>query len=1006
MSTRFHRLPALVWALAFFVPASVVLATSVIPSTPEHVRSLDGAWRFKLEQAGGYPEAKVRVNGKPWPIVLPKTMEPFQALDYRENAAWKDLNVPENWEMAGFSPATYNQPDNAIGMYRLEFEVPADWKGRIVKLNFDGVQNAAEVYLNGKPINVDEPSEGRPNYHQGGWDAFQAELTPAVKFGEKNLLAVRVYKNSKAVDLDTGDYFFLGGIHRTVTLFSVPQTHLDDLAVRTKVLPDNDAELRVLLDVINPQGVTASMQLEGEPAVEKKVGNDGKVELFEALKSPKLWSAEHPNLYTLAVDLKDANGQIIEHVTKRIGVREVSIRDGVLLVNNVPVKFTGMCRHDVAPTLGTALNDEMWRKDVSLMKANNINAIRTSHYPYGSGFYDVCDELGMYVMDEVAACWTPTDTNELTPAFAQHARELVRRDKNHPCVIVWAVGNENPKGKNNKVAADEIRKIDPTRPRLVSWDNAEEGNVELDDAHYTPPAEIADTARAPRRSKYPKTYLENPNDWDMRNGADEGSWEPWAMVIDRVWKEVWQDDHIPGSFNWEWSDRAVCDKCPTKLYDYYPATGINLVKVKGLTDAFRNPRAGLYDIKMAYAPVKVSPDVRVEGADAVIHVINYYSFTNLSELKTSWQLLREDKPFESGTATVDLAPRSRGELKIALPAGPLAQAEVLRVIFDHPVTGNVVTYDFRLKPERDTAPKLDAGQLNGVKFPHLNFVPVTYGANPKTGWHAAFRHPGKLINIIVQPPSGPAKWMPVKDDAALYGMPLADVAAMDADLVIEDDPAHAVVGHVHAGLDGGTFFYRVDWTKPDEEPATKPAAIEEASAKPAKGRRNKNASTRPATREARRGVPPQAEDIQELGWVFELPASDDHFSWRRQGYWSYYPPKHIARLYGTATPDSANVDITKVSRPDAFDFDSTKYNCEWATLADAGGTGIAVIFDANARHQVRGGTAANGDRLLVVNQYCCPPRDISSNVVPDQYFTLSRGQSSEGHFVIGTIGAH
>ena len=974
-------------------------ANTIVPSTAGDVKSLDGAWRFKLEQAGGYP-GEVRMGGKPWPIVLPQKFEPFQSLDYREDAAWKDLKVPGNWEMAGFSPATYNQPDNAIGMYRLEIEVPSEWKGRIVKVNFDGVQNAAEVYLNGQPVNVDEPSDGKANYHQGGFDAFQADLTPLVKFGQKNLLAIRVYKNDKEVDLDSGDYFFLGGIHRSVTLFSVPQTHLDDLAVQTKVLPDNDAELRVLLDVIKPQGVIALMQLEGKTTVEKKVGQDGKVELIQALKAPKLWSAEHPNLYTLSVDLKDAEGHVVEHVTKRIGVREISIKDGVLLINNVPVKFTGMCRHEVAPMLGSAVDEATWRKDVSMMKAANINAIRTSHYPDGAGFYDVCDEMGVYVMDEVAACWTPTDTSELTPAFAQHARELARRDKNHPSVIVWAVGNENAKGKNNKVAADEIRKIDPTRPRLVSWRNADEGDVELDDAHYTVPADIATAAREPRRSEYPKIYLENPNDWEMRNGADEGSWELWAMVIDRVWKEVWQDDHIPGSFEWEWSDRAVCDKCTTKLYDYYPATGINIVKVKGLTDAFRNPRAGVYHIKMAYAPVKVSPDVRIDGSDAIVQAINHYSFTNLSELKTHWQLLLDDKPLASGEASVALAPRSRGELRLSLPGQPLAHADALRVSFDHPATGNVATYDLRLKLQRDTAPQLQAAGSIGVKFPHLNFMPVTYGSN-KIGWRTVIRHPGKLVHIIVQPASGLTRWVEVKDDDALYAMPLADVAAMNADLVLADDASQEVVGHVHAGLDGRTFAYRLDWTRRDEEPATQPAAngTTPADAQVGQGANKKRAAKKTATTAV-------AEDVQELGWSFELPAGQDHFSWRRVGYWSYYPPDHIGRLAGTATPDSANVDITKLTRPDAFDFNSTKYNCEWATLADADGHGLGVVFASDGRHQVRAGTAADGNRLLIVNKYCCPPRDISSNVVWDQYFTLSRGQTVDGRFEVGLIGAH
>src|SRR5262249_25971026 len=159
----------------------------------------------------------------------------------------------------------------------------------------------------------------------------------------------------------------------------------------------------------------------------------------------------------------------------------------------------------------------------------------TSHYPYGSGFYDLCDEMGMYVADEMNACWTPTNTDELTDAFAQHAREYVRRDKNHPCVVLWAVGNENKVGKNAKVSADEIRRIDDTRPRLVSIHKSrpEEGNVEFDDAHYTMPRDIAKAeAEHDRREKFPMIYMENPNNWDVRNGADWGSLDLWAAVID------------------------------------------------------------------------------------------------------------------------------------------------------------------------------------------------------------------------------------------------------------------------------------------------------------------------------------------------------------------------------------------------------------------------------------------------------------------------------------------
>ncbi len=588
--------------------AHSVLATTVIPADPDFVRSLDGQWRFKLEQAGDYP-AVGSFGGKPHPIVLPKDFESFQELDYKEDTSWQAITVPGNWEMFGYSPATYNNPDNAIGIYRLQFDVPAEWKDRVVKLNFDGVQNGAELYLNGQPVNVDESSDGKPNFHQGGFTAFQADLTPVVKFGEKNLLAVRVYKNTKSVDLDSGDYFFLGGIHRTVTLFSVPKNHLEDVAIRTKLLPENDAELRVILQVSPAQaGVKAAMQFQDQQPVAGESNAQGEIELVQTLKSPKLWSAEHPNLYDLALDLKDATGKSTEHFTRRVGVREVSIKDGIFLINNVPVKFTGICRHDCYPTLGSALNEEVWRKDIELMKAANINAIRTSHYPYGSKFYDLCDELGMYVADEMAACWTPTDTDELTPAFAQHAREVVRRDKNHASVVVWAIGNENGKGKNNKIAADEIRKLDPTRPRLVSTHEAEEGGVEFDDEHYKTPAQIAAANTQARRAKFPILYLENPNTWEERNSADYGSLDLWAAVMDRSWKEIWADDHVPGSFLWEWRrSAAICDECSVKLYDYDPATGINIVKVKGICDGFPANSTALVFPREVWpaAPIKV-----------------------------------------------------------------------------------------------------------------------------------------------------------------------------------------------------------------------------------------------------------------------------------------------------------------------------------------------------------------------------------------------------------------
>ncbi len=948
-------------ALACLLLVPFAAATSVIPSDETFVHSLDGRWHFKLEQKGDEPEHG-SIGGGPRPIVLPANPEPFQRLDYQEDGSWKLLTVPGNWEIAGFSAATYNQPDNAIGLYRLEFDVPAAWTGRMVKIHFDGVQNGAEVYLNGAPVEVDEPSEGRANFHQGGNTAFQADLTPRVKFGQKNLLAVRVVKNTKAVDLDTGDFFFLGGIHRPVTLFSVPTTHLEDVYVRTRVLDGGNAELRARLAVTSASGVKATMRLEGREVVAQDLGADGKVELVQTLDHPRLWSAEHPNLYRLDIDLIDASGRSIERVSRRIGVREISIQDGVLRINHVPVKFTGMCRHEVYPTLGTAINEDVWRKDITLMKWANINAIRTSHYPYGARFYDLCDELGMYVVDEVSAGWcNPTDET-LWPAFAQHAREMVRRDKNHPSVVIWAVGNENREGHGNQVAADAIGALDDTRPRLVSWRRADQYGVELDDLHYTPPARIAQLNREPRRHKYPLTFLENPNDWEVRNGADYGCLDLWAHVIDRTWREVWQDDHVPGSFLWEWQDRAVADQFPKKLYDLFPRSGINLVKVKGQCDGFRNPRASLYHVKMACAPVAVDLQPVVGAASVTIHATNRFSFTDLSELKSTWHLMAGETELTSEVARLALPPRTNRDLTIGLPTAALTKADALRLDFAHADGTDIVTYLLRLKPEPDTTPRIDTAGLAGVNFPRFNLTPVTYGRN-HVGWRWAFRHPVKLVNITTRKGGGPST--PVSDDAALYAMPLADVTVMDADLV-ESDRNDRTVGHIHTDFAGGRFAYRLDWSKPNGP----------------------------------NGAP---TDIQELGWIFTMPRANDHFSWHHQTHWSWYPSTHIGRPAGTATPDSADVDVSKLSRPDAFDFNSTKYNCDWATLTDASGQGLAVTFAPGARHHCRGGINADGTIQLVVNKVCAPPRDISSNVVPDLYCTLAQGATNSASFRVGRV---
>ncbi len=902
------------WIVAMLVCFLALKSSAIpIPTDKDHTISLDGTWRFKLEQSKDQ-----RPKGEGWqnvvPVDYPKDFEPFYKTDYTEDSKWSDLKVPGNWEMAGFSPATYNEADNSSGFYRVQFEVPKAWEGGLVKLNFDGVQNGCEVWLNGQPVDVDEASWGRKNYHEGGWVAFQADLTPAVKFGEKNLLALRVTKNTKSSQLDTGDYFFLGGVHRPVTLFSVPKAHLEDLTIQTRLLEGDKAEVKV------------TTKTSGDAKVRVTIDGVENASETTVVDHPNLWSAEFPNLYTMHVEVLDGD-KVTETVTKRFGIREVTIKDGVFLLNGRPIKMAGICRHDVSAQDGTAVGPDLWRKDIELMKACNINAIRTSHYPYGSGFYDLCDELGIYVCDELPYCWTPTNDKAMEPAFTQRARETIRRDKNHPSVVVWTVGNENKEGQNLQTVADLVKELDPTRPRDVSCMGAKQYKTEMSDSHYWKPEQMVEGAKRDVEVKHPHIYLENPNNWDVRLGADAGCWEAWTPILQKTWDVAYREACIPGNFLWEWQDRAIADKCPTKLYYYDERTGINFLKIKGIVDAFRNPRPWYYTIKNVYSPIYFGEKANVSNSDVSFEVENRYSFTDLSNLKAKWTAIDENgKAGESGTFDARLAPLTKSTMKVTLPKISAA----VRIDFDDASGNNVISHQYELRP---TKPKSELAKEmpEGFKFPQLNLV--MRDNKRQLDWRHMDRHPVQVINEK------------------------ASDKSLDGDLAL-DSNASKVVGHVHAALSGNKFTYRIDW----------------------KGNEG---------------------DVLEAGWAFALPKQFDQFSWNRKANWTVYPDTHIGRPIGTAKPDSADVSYLKMDRPDAFDFNSTKYDCNSASLTDSSGKGLRVEFTENDRHQCKAGISENGYTLFV-NKRVCSPEDLSSNVVPEQNLKLKKGDSIEGSFMVGS----
>ena len=924
---------------------NAVNPTAVVPSETNHVISLDGTWRFYLERMTSY------YSGSVPNISLVNSTQSFQELNYVEAAGWTNLNVPGNWEMAGFSPCTYYGPDTTSGLYRDWFQVPASWEGRQVYLSLDGVQDSAQVWVNGRPATVNEPTWGINNYHESGWTAFQVNVTPLVNFGTTNLLAIRVVKNAASMDLDNGDYFFLGGIFRPVNLFSVPQTNFADVEVTTHLLPNNQAEVDVVADVTQGGASTpVLMTLNGVQTVTNAA--NGQAAFSQIISQPNLWSAEFPNLYSLTLQLMDATGQISETVSNRIGIRELTITNAVLYLNGVPVKMAGVCNHDSWATNGNAMGPDNWRQDILMMKAANINAIRTTHYNFGSGFFDLCDELGMYVADELPYCWVSSVGNlGMTPAFQQRAQEVIRRDRNHPSVVIWAIGNENSAGTNLQIVADLVKSLDPTRPRLVSTFPGSQYNVELSDRHYPTPATMASDGAA--ATVYPYIYLEQPNTWDVRLGADASMWERWGIAQQRVWNVVLQYPTIVGTFPFEWSDRAVADpnsdasyfqyqSTGVQLLYYYPATGVHLLKMKGMVDGFRNERPNVYEAQMIYSPIQVSNVITLSPGEVSFPITNWYSFTDLSNLTMAWQLQRAGATIASGNANAGLPPRSHGMVQIALPENALAYADTLQVDFIHPDGRDIVANAFTLT-NTVPGPQLNPALPAGLPIPTLNLITRKTVSDPGY-WETVLRYPATLTSISLTPPTATT---------------LAQLQSLSA-TVIGGTNGTQVLGTLQAQYAANQFSYSLQWSG-------------------------------------------NSWEVQELGWTFQMPPNCVQFSWNRAGRWTVYPWYDIGRASGIATPDSTNADYTRMDMPNAFDFNSTKYDCNWASLATAEGTGLMVEFAPSQRFHCRAGAATGGGYVLYVNQQVSVPNDFTTQVVPDLIMTLNSGNIVQGSFTVGSL---
>ncbi|MCI2416886.1 DUF4981 domain-containing protein [Saccharopolyspora sp. K220] len=519
--------------------------------------SLDGQWRFQY--ADHYRD-------------LPSGWQ-----SGGNSGEWGEITVPGVWQQQGYDRPIYRNvpsevapydpprvPDdvNPTGAYLRSFEVPADWDGRRQLLRFEGVTSGWFVWINGHYV----------GYDQGGYTPAEFDVTQHLRPGT-NTIAVQVHRWSSGSYLENMDFWHLSGIFRSVHLYSVPRTHLEDVTVRTE-LDDSyrDADLRLGVDLrrvdggsSGPHNVRATLyDPAGTPVTSfgrrVEVGGPGAtVELTAPVPQPRLWSDETPELYTVVVELLDAQGNLT-HVTEQpVGFREVEVRDKQFLLNGKAVDLRGVNRHEHDPRSGRAVSRERQREDVALMRQHNVNAVRTAHYPNDPFWYRLADRNGLLLADEVdvethyredCEATEPgmdclADRDEWQSAFADRFNALLERDKNHPSVMFWDTGNEAGLGEAHYAMAEHARATDPTRP-LYHQSNVPDGDAPFADIwgpRYPSPQSLEEIAR-----KTTKPVI--MGEWLHAMGNSLGHYED-------MWQTIRREPSLQGGFVWDWVDQGL-----------------------------------------------------------------------------------------------------------------------------------------------------------------------------------------------------------------------------------------------------------------------------------------------------------------------------------------------------------------------------------------------------------------------------------------------------------------
>ena len=633
-------------------------ATLQLPSRQKECKeivSLDGQWLFRWSKD---PESR--------PVG-------FEREDY-DVSGWDHVTVPGNWQLQGFGKPIYvnmkypfhrdrprvtGEPAkdwyaydhrNPVGSYVTFVDVTKEMLTKHLILHFGGVHSAMYVWINGKKV----------GYSQNSMSPAEFDVTSFLREG-KNKLAVEVYRWSDGSYLECQDMWRLSGIFRSVQLWVRPLVHIADYKV--EAVPNTDfSQAQVTADIalcntgrVKVRNLKAVLSIDGktvEGTLKRLAVNDTtKVRLTCLINHPKLWSAEKPNLYPFSIELKDQKGSVVEHFDYHLGVKRVECVGEVFKINGKNVKLRGVNRHDHHPVTGRYVDDATYEQDMVLMKQANINFLRTSHYPDREYLYELCDRWGMYVMDEANqeshgygyANKVMGEDPEWREAHVDRAVSLVQRDKNHPSVIFWSLGNEGGVGPNLKAMREAVVALDTIALPFCDTDRSQSDIY--DDGYLAPDVLAQRAAKVTDRPFMMREYAH-------AMGNSMGNFQEY-------WDVIYADSSICGGAIWDWVDQGLLKNDSGVEYyayggDFGDQPNDGAFCINGLVGPDRTPHPHYYEVQHVYQPLHF-----VRESDGSIRIINRDCFTSPGEYDITYDTitidgecllnvracLREDKPW-------------------------------------------------------------------------------------------------------------------------------------------------------------------------------------------------------------------------------------------------------------------------------------------------------------------------------------------------------------------------